>query len=114
MIESKTINWNQLAAEAVVIVASILLAFWIDAWWDGQKDRIEEREILVGLEVEFVDLRDRLDRWTQLNKQGMQLIGQYLSDSVSEMDLQSIEWTFGAASLVNILDKGGALDSLLA
>ncbi len=64
MSESQAIPWKQLAAEAVAIVASILLAFWIDAWWDGSKDRQEEHEILIG---------------------------QYLSDSVDEMDLRSIE-----------------------
>ena len=36
-----------------MIVASILLAFAIDAWWGGVKDRATESEILVGLEAEF-------------------------------------------------------------
>jgi hypothetical protein len=111
---SQAIPWKQLSAEAVAIVVSILLAFWIDAWWDGSKDRQEEHEILIGLEVEFVDLADRLDRWAQRNKQGMELIGQYLSASVGEMDLRSIEMTFVSASISNILDVGGALDSLFA
>jgi hypothetical protein len=112
--EPQTIPWKQLAAEAAAIVLSILLAFSIDAWWDGRKDRLEEQEILVGLEIEFVDLRDRLDRWAQSNRTGIQLIEQYLSDSVSEMDLQSIESAFFYAVAVNVLDQGGALDALLA
>ena len=40
--------------EGVVIVGSILLAFGIQAWWDGLQEREEEREVLIGLEAEFV------------------------------------------------------------
>ena len=72
MSETEAIRWKQISAEAVAIVVSILLAFWIDAWWDGLKDRREEREILIGLEVEFVDLKERLDFWAQRNIGGMQ------------------------------------------
>jgi hypothetical protein len=114
MSESQAIPWKRLSAEGVAIIVSILLAFWIDAWWDGRKDRLEEQEILVGLEIEFVDLRDRLDRWAQINRTGIQFIEQYLSDSVTEMDLQSIEYAFFYASGVNVLDQGGALDALMA
>jgi hypothetical protein len=111
---SQTIPWKRLTAEAAAIVISILLAFWIDAWWDGRKDKLEEREILIGLEVEFVDLRDRLDQWAQFNRTGVKFIEQFLSDSVTDMNLRSIESAFTYASLVNILDQGGALDALLA
>ena len=114
MASSQPIPWKRLTAEAAAIVISILLAFWIDAWWDERKDSLEEREILVGLEVEFVDLRDRLDLWAQFNRTGVQFIEQFLSDSVTEMDLRSIELAFTYASLVNVLDQGGALDALLA
>jgi hypothetical protein len=106
------LNW--LLLEGVAIVISILMAFWIDAWWEGRKDRHEEQELLIGLEIEFVDLRDRLDGWAQFNRRGMQYIGQYLSDSVTEMDLRSVELTFRAAYFANVLDQGGAIDSLFA
>ena len=111
-VSRQSINW--LLLEGIAIVLSILLAFWIDAWWDGRKDRLEEREILIGLEVEFLDLRDRLDQWAQFNRTGAQFVDQFLSDSVTEMDLRSIESAFTYASLVNVLDQGGALDALLA
>lgn len=114
MSNSKSIPWKRLTAEAAAIVISILLAFWIDAWWDERKDKLEEQEILIGLEVEFVDLRDRLDQWAQFNRTGVQFIERFLSDSVSEMNLRSIESAFTYASLVNVLDQGGALDALLA
>ena len=111
---AKNIPLGRLAVEAAAIVVSILLAFAIDAWWDGRKDHLEEQEILIGLEVEFADLRDRLDQWAQYNRTGVQFIEQFLSESVSEMDLYAIESAFTYASLVNVLDQGGALDALLA
>ena len=40
--------------EGLVIVLSILLAFAIDAWWDERQERIEEGEILHGLNQEFL------------------------------------------------------------
>ncbi len=63
---------NFLLLEGVAIVVSILMAFWIDAWWEGQKDRHEEQELLVGLEIEIVDLRDRLVGYAKFNRNGMQ------------------------------------------
>lgn len=111
-VSRQSMNW--LLLEGVAIVLSILLAFWIDAWWDERKDKLEEQEILIGLEVEFLDLRDRLDQWAQFNRAGLQFIEQFLSDSVTEMNLRSVESAFTYASLVNILDQGGALDALLA
>jgi len=43
------ISWAQIAVEAVAIVASILLAFSIDAWWKQQQDHLEEAKILNSL-----------------------------------------------------------------
>lgn len=39
--------------EGVVIVASILFAFAIDAWWDERVERREEAEILDSLKIEY-------------------------------------------------------------
>ena len=110
----RNIPWSRVLAEGAIIVVSILLAFAIDAWWDSRKDRHEEREILLGLRIEFVDLRERLDRWGEANRTGMRFIEKYLSDAISEMDLGAVETTFAYAIVVNVLDQGGAVDALLA
>ncbi len=54
------IPWLRVFVEGVVIVGSILLAFGIDAWWDGVQEREEERELLVGLRLEFLENREIL------------------------------------------------------
>ena len=60
MTEPLAINWKRIAVEAMAIVVSILLAFAIDAWWDDRQERIEEREVLLGLKSEFSRYRDDL------------------------------------------------------
>ncbi len=47
------IPWLRVFVEGVVIVVSILLAFGIEAWWDGVQDRQEEQEVLRGLASDF-------------------------------------------------------------
>src|SRR5687768_5999991 len=36
-----------------VVVSSILVAFALDAWWDGRELRQDERQNLIGLRAEF-------------------------------------------------------------
>jgi len=50
---SEEIPWKRFAVEGFVIVASILLAFGIDAWWDERQERQFEQEALVGLQEEY-------------------------------------------------------------
>lgn len=57
----ETQPWQRWFVEIVVIVFSILLAFAIEAWWDERQEREDEREILAGLEREFISYRDKLD-----------------------------------------------------
>ena len=47
------VPWGQLAFEGTVIVVSILLAFAIDAWWDGRQEADLQIERLAGVAVEL-------------------------------------------------------------
>jgi hypothetical protein len=58
MAKQQDIQWKRLTIEAAAIVASILLAFAIDAGWDERQERAEEREVLESLYVEFEANRD--------------------------------------------------------
>jgi len=66
---STRISWLRVSAEAFVIVVSILLAFGLQAWWEGRIDRQTERTVLSELhtslseDLELLQLRlDRLRR----------------------------------------------------
>ncbi|NNL55262.1 MAG: hypothetical protein HKP32_08935, partial [Woeseia sp.] len=54
MTQEKEIRWRGILVESLAIVASILLAFWIDAWWAESQQR--EREAIV-LQTLLSDLR---------------------------------------------------------
>ncbi|MEJ2401941.1 MAG: hypothetical protein P8Y52_11190 [Xanthomonadales bacterium] len=60
--DSPLARWGLLITEMVLIVASILLAFALDSWWDERKDRVEEQAILQGLRAEFELNRTLLER----------------------------------------------------
>lgn len=57
---SGRLPWARILAEGLVIVVSILLAFGIDAWWEEQGARAEERSVLLALEAEFRSNAERL------------------------------------------------------
>jgi len=52
-----------IAIEVVVIVASILLAFALDAWWDSRQLRVQETEVLERLQVEFAASEAHIEEW---------------------------------------------------
>ena len=51
MTNKQSISWKRLSIEAAAIVASILLAFAIDAWWDESQQRKHLQSQLTGLEA---------------------------------------------------------------
>lgn len=53
MTANENIPWKRLSVEAAAIVASILLAFAIDAWWQERVEDGRERELLIALLDDF-------------------------------------------------------------
>ncbi len=44
--QSKKISWPRMGVEAIIIIASILLALGVDEWREDRRDRMLEREYL--------------------------------------------------------------------
>jgi len=61
MSDTRKIQWKRLSVEGVAIVVSILLAFWIDAWWNDRQRTLEEEVILASLHLEAQDLLSSVD-----------------------------------------------------
>ena len=76
--ETQDIPWKRISVEAAAIVASILLAFAIDAWWQERQIRIEEQEVLAGLQAEFVANHEVLTRHLVRHLQGIQSLDDIL------------------------------------
>ena len=70
MTDTQKIPWNRISVEAVAIVASILFAFAIDAWWSERQLAAEDQELLSQLKLEFetnsVLLEERRSRHVQM------------------------------------------------
>lgn len=49
------IPWRRVFIEGLVIVVSILLAFAIDAWWEGWQERADVEDALRAVRAELVD-----------------------------------------------------------
>ena len=64
------IPWLRVFVEGVVIVGSILLAFGLQAWWDGRADRQTEltilREMHTALSADFEFLENTLDQFREI------------------------------------------------
>jgi len=62
MIATQKINWPRTLTEGVAILASILLAFWIDAWWDGREEDELSQSYLLGLREDFTQVESELSK----------------------------------------------------
>ena len=56
-----SLPWRRSLLEGFVIVASILLAFGIDAWWDRAQERALGRELLFDLQADFAATAELLE-----------------------------------------------------
>lgn len=54
------LSWIRIAAESAAIVASILLAFAIDAWWQERSDRKAELVLLERLRADYIEIQSSL------------------------------------------------------
>jgi hypothetical protein len=92
----RRIPWLRVCAEGLVIVVSILLAFGLQAWWEGQTDRQTERTILMELHTALsadLELLDRrLDRLRQIESRVGSLLA-HLESGVPYAD--SLDAYFG-------------------
>ena len=57
---TRHIPWPRILAEGAIIVVSILLAFWIDAWWEGRQAAASEEVVLQTLLDDLVAKRQLL------------------------------------------------------
>ena len=98
MAKSEDIPWKRLTAEAIAIVASILLAFWIDAWWEQRVETNSTIAHLQAFELELADNAERLDvaiKDVTLGLRSLSSAIKILSDSDIEHLPESIQSTIG-------------------
>lgn len=85
--------FRRFAIEAAVIIASVLAAFGIQAWWDDRLEREEERRVLSALLDEVRENQRELGRMTRyhedalVNTSALMLAGAGTASSVSSDSL---------------------------
>jgi hypothetical protein len=89
MSNAQTIPWRRISVEAAAIVASILLAFAIDAWWDGVQERTEERETLSALRAEFEVNLKVLAQTAKGHRQSLNAMQDIVSASKSDITVHA-------------------------
>ncbi len=91
------IPWLRILIEGVVIVGSILLAFGIDAAWEGRQEREEERVLLASLLDEFEINRENLRETAQAHRNAVTGMRALLDASASgpSMPTDSLGRMFG-------------------
>lgn len=57
---------QRLVTESAVIVFSVLVAFGVDAWWDGYQARSSARDYVTSVDAEFDAIRTRIERSIRL------------------------------------------------
>ena len=117
MIETQKIPWKRLAVEAAAIVASILLAFAIDAWWDERQERAEEREVLESLLVEFQANRDQAASVISFHErvvQSIKVLMELSEDEILALPAEAVEEALGSFGSPRTFDAvRGSVDALI-
>jgi hypothetical protein len=75
---AKAWTWKRGVAEGCIIVASILLAFWIDASWERRQVGELETEVLAAVEAEVAANRVELQRVLSATEERIALITRFL------------------------------------
>ena len=88
----RKIPWPHLITEGVIVVISILLAFSIDAWWDGYKETSTRKELALALRADFEYTIAEVDAQYALLEEHHRLLQEYLSlvDRNETEDLSSL------------------------
>jgi hypothetical protein len=79
--------------DAALIVVSILIAFALDAWWEGQSWAAEEREALTALQQELSGSRTELDSVMEFNQSQVESIDQILDPATPAASLVDTDTT---------------------
>jgi hypothetical protein len=99
MTESQKIPWKRISIEATAIVASILLAFAIDAWWNSRSDAIQEQALLLALSDDFDAAANVLTLVKRMHavtaESGEKLISYGDADNVPEADRDGVDLLIG-------------------
>ena len=111
-------TWGSAFRDMVLIVTSILIAFSLEAWWDGQRTLDEERAALSAVRDDFRAARQELDSVLVRNEKVVEVVGVVLAmnpEDVAKLDSDSahalLRYAYGGGLTFD--PPTGALQGLL-
>ena len=110
MNDKQGIPFKRLTLEAFAIVGSILLAFAIDAWWEGHQLRDAEAAAMEALRDELVQNREVLRRSIAFNRLSIRSASFFLSASPAQLRQADFSEAQSAALEIENPDAAGELD----
>lgn len=87
-------SWGSAFRDMVLIVASILIAFSLEAWWDSHRTLAEERAALSAVRDDFRAARRELDTVLVRNEKVVEAVGVVLAmnpEDVAKLDSDSAQ-----------------------
>ena len=119
MAHSLQISWPRILAEGTAIVVSILLAFWIQAWWDDRQDLRDLHELLVAVRDDFEASLSRVEYWRVYSDAKEESILELLEAGLSDeriLNDENLDSLIGDMFWImpSVPIETGALDSLFA
>lgn len=113
---SRQVPWPRVIAEGAAIVVSILLAFGIQAWWEGRQRREAEEEILGRLAEEFLAIHDTLSAVLEEHARHRKGVGALLSlaDASGAGSLTAEDFYGAFLGFTSTHLETGTLDGVLA
>jgi len=91
MTSSSQIPWKRISAESIAIIASILLAFSIDTWWENRKEGNLEALYLSELREDFEISRTRLESQIDLLEQTISDLRRLQDEALLESPTLSVD-----------------------
>jgi hypothetical protein len=82
----RNIEWQRALTEGAVIVFSILLAFWIDAWWSQREEDQRVDSLLHALEKEWVENLDRIEEAIPTWEEYVAFTARRINASLNDVD----------------------------
>ena len=95
----RIIPWIRIAVEVAAIVASILLAFAIDAWWAERVDQSRSKDQLRSLAIEFGEVELHLQHYEARLLKLRQAVSDLLSHIGPETQVQTVDSLYALLDL---------------
>ncbi len=110
-------GWKALLRETGAVLAAILVAFGLDAWWEGQVQRSEALEALAAVRTELTANLAQLDSVIEGNGAALEGLARYIALTPADIDTlpdEELRALLGGMEIKTVTPELGALNAFLA